>query len=411
MTVRRPLVVNAGGVQELPSGDTMSADLLYPPVARTLRWSNGGQGAIGTIATVTAGSVRFQVRLPVTTTRWRILLSNYDTYNVAAKTLLTGKKIIHGDHNRSLTNPAAESGDFVGSTATTIVGSDFTIPADGTQYTGPWVTAAGDQFDANTEHLIGVGFTCASQTLQTGTGRSWWWTNSTSGTDPTVAASGATNASSYIPIDAVIEYDCTSAYPAWLFLSDSIYEGTSAVKAAAVTPTSILRSPPNQWGRINNLLVQNHSLYGVTAQSVANSSHRVWTRQLQTSGGFNGCVIGLGTNDIDLSRTPTNIQTDIMSIVSNVRSIIGTSKPIYLVNLSARNLTGTPETTRIAVNEWMGTIPTGITGNVDMDSALRRNSATVSDAALIATDNTHPTHQGQAVLAALLGASINPAGA
>ncbi len=378
----------------------------HAEVARTLHWSNGGQGAIGTVTSVTAGSIRFAVRLPVTTTQWRILLSNYDTYAVASKTSMTGKKIIHGDHSRNLTNPAAETGDFVGSTATTIVGSDFTIPADGTQYTGPWVTAAGDQFEADTEHLIGIGYTSSSQTLQCGTGRCWRWTSSTSGTDPTVAASGATSTASYIPIDAVIEYECTSRLPAYLFIGDSIMEGTASVRAAGVTPTSILRSYPAQWGRAAGALVQNHSLYGVTVQALASSSHRTWTRQGTSGGSFDGAVIGLGINDIDISRTATQIQTDILSVISNVQTIIGTDKPIYLVNLMSRSYGATPEAVRNSVNDWISTMPTGVTGVIDFDWATRGVSVTAQDTYLASTDLIHPTHRGQNVLTQSLRAVI-----
>jgi lysophospholipase L1-like esterase len=378
-------------------------ELLGTPVFRTLRHSNGGQGLIGNLATVTALSARYVVRLPVTTTRWRILLSNYDTYAATSKTDLTGTKIIHGDHSRSLTSPAGETGDFVGSTATTIVGSSFTIPSNGTQYTGPWVTAAGDQFDAGVEHLIGIAYTCASQTIQYGAGRCWRWTNATSGVDPTVAASGATSTASYIPFDAVIEYECTSALPAWLVIGDSIYEGVAAAKGAAVSPTSNLRSPPFQWGKINDALIQNQSLYAVTAQTLANSSRREWTRQSQTGGSFTGAIIELGTNDVDASRTLAQVQADIMSVITNVRTAIGTDKPIYLANIPAHNQSGGIETVRTNVNDWIAQLPYGVKGTIDMDAGLRRAAAaTTSDSALMATDSVHPNYQGQGVIAGLL---------
>lgn len=408
MTVRRPLVNVSGTVQELPTGDTLSPDLTYPQTTRTLRWSNGGQGNIGSLASVTACSFRYAVRLPATTTRWRLLLSNYDTFAATSKTDLTLTKIIHGDHSRSNTSPGAETGDFVGSTATTIFSGSSTVPSNGTQLATSWVTAAGDQFDAGVEHLLGIAYTCSSQTIQYSAGRCWRWTSATTGVDPTQAASGATSTASYIPMDVVLEYDVTSPYPAWLIIGDSIFEGVTAATAAALSPTSNLRSPPAQWGRCNNIHIQNQSLYALRADTLENGARREWTRQPQTDGHFDGCVIELGTNDVANSRSLSQIQTSINDIVDNVRSIIGTDKPIYLGNVPAHGQVTTIETTRINVNDWYATIPFGVTGVVDIDTALRKTAASnVSDSRLMASDGVHPAYQGQGILAAQLRATIN----
>lgn len=382
-------------------------ELLGTPVFRTLRHSNGGQGNIGSLATVTACSFRYAVRLPVTTTRWRLLLSNYDTFAATSKTDLTLTKVIHGDHSRSLTSPGGETGDFVGSTATTIVGSSATIPSNGTQLATSWVTASGDQFDAGVEHLLGIAYTCSSQTIQYSAGRCWRWTSATTGVDPTQAASGATSTASYIPLDVVLEYECTSSLPAWLVIGDSIFEGVTSAKSAALSPTSNLRSPPAQWARNGDVLIQNQSLYALQAATLENTSRREWTRQPQTGGAFDGCIVELGTNDVANSRTLAQIQTSIMAVVSNVRTLLGTSVPIYVCNVIAHGQSGGIETVRTNVNDWVGQVPYGVRGTVDVDAAMRRTANTnVSDAALMCTDGVHPNYQGQGVLASLLRASV-----
>lgn len=389
--------------------DQLKADLgLAVPTFRTLRWSNGGQGNIGSLAAVTAMSFRLAMVLPVVTTRWRLLLSNYDTFAATSKTAMTLKALIYGDHSRSLTSPGAETGDFVGSAATTLVSTDQTIPGDGTQYATPWVSTAGaDQFSPYVEKLIGIGITCSSQTVQYSAGRCWRWTNSTSATTAATAASGATSTASYVPLDVILEYECTSAMPAWLVIGDSIFEGVAAARAAALSPTSIIRSPVNQWARNNGILVQNQALYALQAVTLENAARREWTRQPQTGGAFDGAIIELGTNDVANSRTLAQIQTSIMSIVDTVRDTIGTDKPIHLCTVPAHGQSGGIETVRLNVNDWYSQLPYGVRGTCDIDTTLRKTAASnISDGTLMSSDGVHPSYQGQAALAAMLRASV-----
>lgn len=408
MTVKRPLALYSGEFKELVSGDTMSPDLIYAPRNQTLRWSNGGQGNIGSLAAVTAMSFRMALVLPVATTRWRLLLSNYDTFAATSKTAMTLKKLIYGDHSRTVTSPGAESGDFVGSAATDLVTTDQTIPGDGTQYATPWVDTAGAaQFSPNVEKLIGIGITCSSQTVQYSAGRCWRWTNSTSATTAATAASGATSTQSYVPLDVILEYDTTSSAPCVWYFGDSISEGVTAPRAAALAPTSIIRSPVNQWSRNNGILVQNHSLYALQAVTLENWSRREVTRQPTTGATFDAAVIALGTNDVANSRSLSQIQTSIMSIVDDIRTAIGTDKPIYLANVPAHGQISGIETTRLNVNNWYAELPYGVRGTCDIDTTLRKTAASnVSDGTLMASDGVHPAHQGQAALAAMLRSSI-----
>lgn len=409
MTVKRPLALYTGAsLEELRSGDTMSPDLIYAPRNQTLRWSNGGQGNIGSLTSVTAMSFRMAMVLPVATTRWRLLLSNYDTFAATSKTAMTLKKLIYGDHSRTVTSPGAESGDFVGSAATDLVTTDQTIPGDGTQYATPWVSTAGaDQFSPNVEKLIGIGITCSSQTVQYSAGRCWRWTNSTSATTAATAASGATSTQSYVPLDVILEYDTTSSLPAVWYFGDSISEGVTAPRAAALAPTSIIRSPVNQWSRNNGILVQNHSLYSLRADTLENWSRREVTRQPTTGATFDAAVIALGTNDVANSRSLAQVQTSIMSIVDDIRTAIGTDKPIYLANVPAHGQSAPIETVRLTVNDWYAQLPYGVRGTCDIDRTLRSTSGgNTSDTTMMASDGVHPCFQGQAGLAAMLRSSI-----
>ncbi|MGW5520019.1 SGNH/GDSL hydrolase family protein [Nocardia africana] len=386
-----------------------------PLITRTLSHSHGGCGAIASPLSVgTSASIRIPVMLPVGTDQWRIKLRIYDTKTPATKTAVTGTKIIHGDATVTTSGAAAETGTYSGSTATTIVGSSFTIPGDGSWYTSPWVTAAGDQFDAGKMHLVGVSWTQTAATNVVSIGRCWYWSNA-NGVDPTVAGSAATVTAQFPPIDYVIEYQCTSSRKAFLCIGDSIMEGTQASAPAttrsAVGPTSLWRRYTDQWTLMPgvNALVQNHALYNTNTGDWVNTSYGPWTRQDTSLGQFDGAIVGLGSNDAaGFSTALATYQSNMATILANVQSIIGAGKPIYIMNVTPRNLTAnsSQENARLSYNDWWAALPTSITGVVDADRLFRGTSAPNIDAALSSSDNCHPSYQGSGVLAAALQARI-----
>ena len=410
------MAVQLLGAAPTRTADAVSLDDLLDSTVgqlrtRTLSHSNGGLG--GSVATSpwasgTTGSWRIAVKLPETTTQWRIKLRNYDTPAAATKTALTGKKIIHGDHARtSATGTAGETGNFVGNTATTIVGSDFTIPGDGSWYTSPWVTAAGDQFSAGVEHLVGIGVTAASSlAVQAGAGRAWWWSNSTSATDPTIAGSAATNQTAYVPLDWVIEYQVTSRRKAFLFVGDSICEGIAGPRGTSgTTATALWRSYPWQWAATNNALVVNLSIAGITAAYFASSSVAAWSRLDHSQAAYDGAVIALGSNDINASRTLAQLQSDVLNTIINTRAIVGSSVPLYAATVLSRSLGTTPEGVRNDYNSWLAERPTAIDRVIDLDGAVR-GTATNTLFSQYTTDTIHPSYLGHLKLADALADSI-----
>ncbi|MGY1946547.1 SGNH/GDSL hydrolase family protein [Nocardia asiatica] len=340
----------------------------------TLPHSNGGLG--GTVATAiaaaTAGSFRFVVKLPETTSQWRLKIRHRD-YAQTAKTAGTLKKLIVGSHARSTTGTALETGSYTGSTATTIVSTDQTIPGDGTWYTSPWVTAGGDQFPAGTEMLVGVGYTFGSSTsIATGAGRAWHWTNSTSATDPTVAGTGGTQ--TYIPFDWVVEYQVTSRRKVTLVIGDSISEGILGSNSA-LSSTSLWRNPFWLWAARKDRLVINLSLAGIALSHFATtpSTNYLWGRQSFTASDIDEVIISAGSNDMNTGRTLAQMQADVLTIVSYLQSTLGVTAPIYLATIIARGATG--DAVRLTYNEWVSQVPTFASGVIDFDGATRGTSA------------------------------------
>jgi lysophospholipase L1-like esterase len=390
-----------------------------PVVSRRLSYSNGGLGTTGysnltNITVNTTCSYRIPIRLPCTTTQWRLKLRNYDQLNSTTKTAVTLDKIIMGDATAPSTGDIAGTGSFVGSAATTIFTGTQSIPGDGSFYTTSWVTASGDQFEEGVDHLIGIGFhTASSLAMQVGIGFCWRWT-SANGTDPTVAGSAATSTSSYTPLDWVLEYETTNRKRAVLVIGDSISEGTSGPAKVlsgsnSVVPTPLCEGMWELWAaNRGDVMVQRNALFASPASSWAGSSWGGWTRQDTSLGQFDAAVIELGANDIAAGTEGTNaatLKTNFISVITNLRAIVGSTVPIYVINVLPESWTTTKEADRQIFNDWLGQLPAGVDYCIDLESVVRSTSTSVMDTALTC-DAIHPSYVGHAKIANVLSGAI-----
>lgn len=371
---------------------------LDPERTLTLPHTNGGLGGSVTASldSATAGSARFVVKLPATVTRWRFKIRHLDI-NQTAKTPGTLKKLVVGKHDRATTGAALETGSFVGNTATTIVDTDQTIPGNGTWYTSPWVDTAGDVFEKDTEFLIGFGYTFGSSTVvQTGAGRAWHWTNSTSATDPTVSGAGATTR--YIPFDWIVEYEVTTRNKVTLVIGDSISEAITGGNSA-LEPTSLWMGPFPLWGARTGRQIVNLSLAGIALEHftlVGAISDYLWDRQGDLSTmGIDEVIISAGSNDITNGRSVAQIQGYIDTIRTRLATY-GITAPIYMATILARGSTG--NTVRMAYNEWITERPTFCADVIDFDGATRGTTAT-SLVDQYTPDSIHPSRLGCVAMA------------
>ncbi len=367
-----------------------------PPLRTvTLPFSNGGLGGSVTasIASATAGSARFAVKLPVTVDRWRIKLRNRDL-NWTAKNPATLKALVVGLHDRATTGAALETGSFVGGAATTIVNTDQTIPGDGTWYTSPWVSTLGAVFEADTEFLVGFGYTFAASTsVQTGCGRAWHWTNATSATTPSTSGAGAT--ARFIPFDWVIEYEATARNRVTLVIGDSISEGITG-SSTALEPTSLHLNPFNLWAARTRRCIVNLSLAGITLAHFALATdigNYLWQRQGDLSLiDFDEVIISAGSNDIftNANQSLAQMQSSIDTIRTRLAGY-GITAPIYIGTLLARG--ATRNEIRIAYHEWLAARPTFVEDVIDFDGATRGTSATAI-MPQYTSDSIHPSRLG-----------------
>jgi lysophospholipase L1-like esterase len=213
--------------------------------------------------------------------------------------------------------------------------------------------------------------------VQTGAGRSWHWTNSTSGPDPTVAGSGG--AQTYIPFDWVIEYECATRRKVYLVVGDAFYEGITGGNSS-LSSTALWRNAVNLWAAKHNALVVNVSLAGITLAYFGGSTPSLISRQ-DVSGitDWAGIIIPCGSNDFAVSRTLAQMQADVLATLANVQTMmsIPTDTPVYMGTLLARGATG--DAVRLTYNEWLSSLPTfiGDSGGdvIDFDGALRGTTA------------------------------------
>jgi len=399
----------------------------YPSVARTLSHSNGGQGGqtakfvagtATTLASITNLSFRIPFRLPANTTAWRIKIRNYNSGTSAGGTnSLTIDKIIVGQATVPAVGVVGPTGNFLGSTATTVVTSG-TINNTSTYYTTPDITAGGDQPQDGVDWLLAIACHGTSQTLQTGIGQCWYWTDVTSAVNPATASSGGT--SYWVPLDVVIEYDTTNRKKALMILGDSIPEGTQGTSWALngssidAVPTPWYQRAWDQWAaQRGDYMVQNHSLYGILAQTLVSSSHTEYVRQSTGSAHFDAAVLAVGCNDMASATTLANIQSYWASCLTNLRAIVGTTVPIYTVNFTPyAGATTTKEQVRKQFNQWLSQLPYGIAGVIDADSTLRVPSASATSQTTqnidtnLTCDMVHPSYEGTTALIKAINAVI-----
>lgn len=393
------------------------ADLPGPaPVTRIISYCNGGMdGSVPNTSTTvnTQAGLRTSIRIPVASARWRIKMRNYGMTGVA-KTGFTGKGIIAGRAARvtSGAGTTSRTGGFVGNTATTIVSGDFAIPGDGSWYISPWVTAPADQFEAGVDYLIGIGYqTAASLAVQNTWGECFYWNNYATALDP-ATSTGTVHGG--IPLDFVVEYECTTTRSAWLWIGDSISEGVTGVRgtsAANITPQPLWMSYPNQWAARNDALVCNMSMAGMqTFQYLPSTFPQFFSRMNLAAAKLDGAVITSGSNDFySGGRSQAQFKADLSNLMAQVRSVIGDDKPIYLASIIPRpSGDNNHHNNRIFTNEWMASLPYGAAGYVDFDFVMRPSVNATNLQVDMTTDTIHPSFKGAELMAATVAGVVAP---
>lgn len=302
---------------------------------------------------------RFPVRLPVTSTRWRLHVRNYD-YRASGASATTGVISCVGAY---VGTPVFTSGVLTGqfSATPTQALSSFATNTDGSEYVSGWVTDAAAQFTAGKNHLISLGFTCTGgQTLQRdGSGFSFF--SSGAGTSATLASTSATPGGVNLSIlDIWIEYEFVGEQPIVLVIGDSIPHGY----LSSFGPRD---SWVNQWSQRTRCPVVDNAFSGSTTAHYTTLADAKYSR-------FTGItpdavIVHLTTNDVSAGTATATIQSNLGTIISNIRTTWGANIPIFLATICPRNFTGATEAARLTMNTWLRGLPYGVNGCFSMDKA------------------------------------------
>lgn len=404
MVERRPLVTVGGSVQELPTGDTTA---LGTKVTRQATLCGGGIGpTYPSPVTFTEQGMRIPIMFPVRVKKIRIGVRNYDTLNQASKTAGTLKGLKIGRHN-ILTSGSGTSytGNFVGSSATTLLSSDQSFVATGAVSKSPWYDV---DLLPGIEYLLAGGVVMsASSSVQYGLGLSYTWSTSAAALDPTNTSGTYTVG---IPLDWQIEYQADTTALSCLWVGDSLSEGLTGTQGTQASPNFVPMpwhtNAPHRWGRRRGVMVQNISLLGLTLVN-AGSLTDWWSRTDLDTPAFDMGVVALGSNDAFSTRTLAQMQGDLSTVVARVRTKLVTDAPLWLVNVPPRGSTG--NSNRLAYNKWMAAMPYGAAGIIDYDAALKQVSGDATSLPTdFTTDATHPSHAGTEIMANRIRSTIGP---
>lgn len=365
--------------------------------------ASGAQGSTSgfgpNFSTSGTGTLRWPVRIPVKTSRYRFRIRNYNSVSQTAGTVATGKGINFGVSNTSAS--AYETGQFAGSTSTPVVASDFTIPGDGTFYTSPWVTDPAQQITPNREYMVAMAFSAdPAIAIARGTGTAFWFPdNITTGLN----SNNTPTKLSATPFEFQLEYEYEGDQRIGLFVGDSITEGVGG-KYDEATPGDAqptYRSWPALWAARSHSVAVDIAISGTTAAQWATPTQDRWTRLDIATTVPDFAYIGFGSNDVNATTSLATFKTNLKTVIDNVRAKIGDDKPIYVGTITPRNFeTVTKEPLRLSYNVWLRTMPYGIAGVLDFDKVLRdpANPGTVLTE-FFNSDNTHPSRAGYNAMA------------
>lgn len=373
-------------------------DALKP--VRRIAYTNGGQGTATDSASITSAGLRFVVRLPATTFRWRIKLRNYNSKTMTAKDALTGSGVAFGGHAPGALGD--ETGNFVGNAATQLVAAGFAIPGDATWYTSDWFTDSAVQFQEGKEFVVALAWSAGSAvTVPRGIGQCFSFATATDALNPALSSA---NIPSGIPIDMQIEYECRTEKKVVLWVGDSISEGQGG-SASRNNPWYL--AYPRLWAARNNAIVVNISQAGATSfdwqKSTATEDR--WKRVDLASMSFDAIVLALGANDAQNSTNLGTHQSYMGTIANNARSLAGDVR-LFIANVAPRGLDAPREALRVSYNDWTNGLPLRAAGTFDMSAAVRDPADATILLAANSFDGTHLTRTGYNRMAGAVSMSI-----
>jgi lysophospholipase L1-like esterase len=392
--------------QDASHAGTPGAPGGFPAVTKRVTLPIGATGygaAAGNYSPATVDILqRTLIKLPATTTRWRLRVRNYP---FAAGPPITGAVTFSNVYAGTPQFPSA-GGAWAGTftSAPTSVLSGFSTPTDGAETISAWVTAAGSQFQAGTIYGLSWGLTGAGgQAFSQDYGNCLAWNGTGSSAAAGNAATPGTSALGPLALlDVRIEAEAVTPTPVGLFIGDSITWGANPTGSGATSFAFPYQAFPVAAGLQQGFLAINLGVPGLFTTNALTFSSYIYRRADLVTTVPDFAVVMFGTNDIANGVSLATWEQNMATIIAAIRKI-GISR-VYAATVTPRSYTaGSQETERTGMNAFLRTLPNGIDGLFDFDKATALQATPNNpDADLIPSSpslNPHPSLAGYAKLA------------
>ncbi len=266
---------------------------------------------------------RAEVHIPVTTTRWRLQIRNWrggagGGVSVAVPIAFTGVWV--GKQAKGSTG--VMTGNFTAAPAQALPA--FTLPADGSRYTSPWVTDSANQFPAYDQWLISYGWVAPAGTaIQNSLATSQWMTTgagkSAGAGDQTVAGISLSTLMNTSFFDAWIEYEFNGTQAVFFVAGDS----RTAGYGGPTVPKANSKNWPNLFSLLTGCPVINAGISGVTSAALAAPASYGGLNKwgLGTDIFPDAAIIDYGTNDLGAGQQAASVEPYLVGIYDWCRSV------------------------------------------------------------------------------------------
>lgn len=328
-------------------------------------------------------SIRNTMRLPVTTTRWRLRLANK---NMRDDLATAGAFDFTGMWAARYGNVATGWGGAFGPTPTQYLDA-WSVPDLGAGYTSPWITDPTRQFTANIGYQLALGYVGAAGVSVV---RGYAGTFYTSDKAHASQVAPAVTAAEVSVFDWWIEYESLTDAPAIVWFGDSLSVGRRGAGDAGLGSMS---AAAPAYGVRTRSLVLNNSFSGSTLSTFSDTTKERMTR-FGTAQGFawDAAIVALGTNNIENGDDVATIKTAYGNTLNAIRTLYAPSR-IYVCTIPARVYTGddtAKHVVRNEINTWLETLPFGVQGCFRLDQAVKNPAGgNTLDPAVVIADNTH----------------------
>jgi lysophospholipase L1-like esterase len=348
----------------------------------TASLGRGGDGA----------NPRFAIRLPVATTRWRLRIRNYNTRDdipQAGQVDFTGAWI----------GPVASidtgwDGKFAATPTQALTA--FTTADLQDELVTDWVTDPAAQTEPNRLMQVGFGYIGNTSGMLMSRGYQGMFYTSQKN-DAGVAAPSPLFQADVGVFDVVFEYEANTDAPRVLVVADSLTQGRNASGVAGLGGAG---SWCTLWGSRSNALVTNAALSGSTLENWQNTS--AWKLTRWAAADWDAVVVALGTNNIENGDTLATIKTRYAATLSALRTTASCQR-IFAGTIPPRVYSGddaAKQVIRLAFNDWIETLPLGITGTFRIDQPVINPASTNTLLPTVNTgDGTHINTLGQSRMA------------